>query len=797
MSGLVGEVLRQTRSHEGASVTPDARSVQSAPLSGALDAYHSRDHSITSTDHSDIEQEDLRSMFDKLHDDRTNTVDMEAVYRHLTVKSDSAHPFSGIAASATFKMQRPPTAKRFLTYTEFCDELRPRLEALSSKNHADAKALDMSVHDQLQLRHAQRVHRPRESREIDRSARESNSVAHLEHVAELEGRIRLLMQANKALETTLDVKRNEFHTQLNDVQDVAQATIDELEEKIAILSRDCSKYKAQVKSNQITQTSLESELAEAQTTISQLKRTLQLRPQTDSLPTAYVEDDTTQTEHSILLARNATQKQHIDGLQTQLAQLDSSYRKQLQQADESIRQLESQLVSERATDAGLAFLQEHNSELRQRVHDLSEQLSTLSFASNEGNMALELAAAETRGVHDRGSHSCDLDRDLEDKNKIIQALHRQVDVLIGEKENLTSELFATQEQHAHDIARLHKQYEDRQAQLVAQRALQTEYLAIIDKLKSPVLEMAATLQSLLVKNTRLGNDIQRILVQVEEKNETIEWLQTTLNQQESMYHELLGQTRQAPSQDCSCSKHDQRADETSLQFSEAQEQNIKLKGEIDELSTRILAASKKLGCKETADIWERIEFLVRISHHKDSVLKKKSKAIGNLRELVKSSESRYEHVVVFLLRVLDGTVDQSNDDWSRWRDFCLDFIDDVHSHPRGELWEDDFDAEFDFNWAMKGLSEPETMLTVSINSAMLSKAAKSADQAATVAAPLSSPPLSPIDWSILRTSPRLSAIPSVSAEIGSPPKELAPAVGKQPASQPLDPLFPPSLSADV
>ena len=110
----------------------------------------------------------------------------------------------------------------------------------------------------------------------------------------------------------------------------------------------------------------------------------------------------------------------------------------------------------------------------------------------------------------------------------IASLKRQIECLTTDKADSGNDLREERELHQHDLNLLRRQLEERTAQLLAQRELQHEYIAIIERLKTPVLEMASTLQTIQQRNIRLGMEIERISTQLQQRDQSIEYLEQVI-----------------------------------------------------------------------------------------------------------------------------------------------------------------------------------------------------------------------------------------------------------------------------
>jgi hypothetical protein len=67
----------------------------------------------------------------------------------------------------------------------------------------------------------------------------------------------------------------------------------------------------------------------------------------------------------------------------------------------------------------------------------------------------------------------------------------------------------------------------------------------------------------------------------------------------------------------------------------------------------------------------KLDYVARISNHKDAVLAKKTAAVSNQKALIESLESRYDDMISFLHRILDCTTTLSSPEAQEWLSFCL------------------------------------------------------------------------------------------------------------------------------
>jgi hypothetical protein len=79
-----------------------------------------------------------------------------------------------------------------------------------------------------------------------------------------------------------------------------------------------------------------------------------------------------------------------------------------------------------------------------------------------------------------------------------------------------------------------------------------------------------------------------------------------------------------------------------------------------------------LGCASTVDIFAKLDYVARISKHKDAVIAKKTQAVNNQKALLKAVDDRQLKLCEFVLRMMNGSHDVQEVPY--WKEFCQTYV---------------------------------------------------------------------------------------------------------------------------
>jgi hypothetical protein len=88
------------------------------------------------------------------------------------------------------------------------------------------------------------------------------------------------------------------------------------------------------------------------------------------------------------------------------------------------------------------------------------------------------------------------------------------------------------------------------------------------------------------------------------------------------------------------------------------------------LAKASLPRLQSLGCSSGSDIATKLDYLSKLSDQKDSIIAKKHAAVENQRGVIEAVETRYDSLVAFTRRVLQGAVSLGSKEASDWLALC-------------------------------------------------------------------------------------------------------------------------------